>query len=469
MFLGAVYRKIMLGKPCLIERVVCNATYPCIPYVLQTTKASIYFFGVQIAQSRRGSLPTNTRYDTIPNTTTRLSINSPCCTDSNMSAKRAACDRCHKMKMQCKTDGSGQQCQRCRAANANCHYSEPGKPGRPASMGTNQAVRLIPEPTTVLESGSCPVDYGADWDPTTFASYGSNENSFSIINDHPGHWAQHIIGHGDLGSTGLYVDMLRQHGPSDWSSTTTASDDSPPSLTPSTTFSTRRPHRESPRDSESGAETMPTKKRGVGWVDGTYTHNLAYFQVKIARMMSFDGRTDPFQLELDAAHVLQSSLEFLELVELPASAARTAKGLQQPSPVDTAIFLQLSSLSMRLTEMHYLLYSSIHCFLQQGGAEPSDKDNMVPRSTMELPLFSIAGVKLAPSPQLRLELILHTAVHHLRCIQGSLKGLEALESVSTGLSMHAHGIISQDQTACLSKIRLVLGKIKHEGGIDVAL
>lgn len=434
----------------------------------------VFFFPqVQIAHSSRGGLPTNNvRYGTIPNTTTQLSINPPCCTDRDMSAKRAACDRCHKMKMQCKTDGSGQQCQRCRAANVNCHYSEPGKPGRPVSnagVGTNQAVRLIPETTTVLESGSCAVDYEADWDPTAFASYGSNENSFSIINDHTGNWAQQIIGHGDLGSAGLYVDMTRPHGPSDWSSTTTASDDSPPSLTPSTTFSTRRPHRGSLRDSESGAETMATKKGRVGCVDGTYTHNLAYFQVKIARMMSFDGRTDPLQLELDAAHVLQSSLEFLELVELPASAARTAKGLQQPSPVDTAIFLQLSSLSMRLTEMHYLLYSSIHCCLQQGGFESSDKDNMVPRSTMEPPLFSIAGVKLAQSPLLRLELILHTAVHHLRCIQGSLKGLEALESVSTGLSMHAHGLISQDQTACLSKIRLVLGKIKHERGIDITL
>ncbi|ROT37739.1 hypothetical protein SODALDRAFT_361472 [Sodiomyces alkalinus F11] len=48
-----------------------------------------------------------------------------------MNAKRLACDRCHAMKMQCKTDGSGdsgdsgQGCARCRKVKAPCNDSEP--------------------------------------------------------------------------------------------------------------------------------------------------------------------------------------------------------------------------------------------------------------------------------------------------------------------------------------------------------
>lgn len=58
--------------------------------------------------------------------------------------KRAACDRCHKLKMRCsgpvcKRSGI---CHRCRAAGVHCNYSAPRKPGRPPlanrSIGSNK-------------------------------------------------------------------------------------------------------------------------------------------------------------------------------------------------------------------------------------------------------------------------------------------------------------------------------------------
>lgn len=47
--------------------------------------------------------------------------------------KRAACDRCHKMKMRCSVPMGerSKQCHRCRIANVHCNYSAPRKPGRP--------------------------------------------------------------------------------------------------------------------------------------------------------------------------------------------------------------------------------------------------------------------------------------------------------------------------------------------------
>lgn len=47
--------------------------------------------------------------------------------------KRAACDRCHKLKMRCSgpVGERSEQCHRCRAADVHCNYSAPRKPGRP--------------------------------------------------------------------------------------------------------------------------------------------------------------------------------------------------------------------------------------------------------------------------------------------------------------------------------------------------
>lgn len=47
--------------------------------------------------------------------------------------KRAACDRCHKMKMRCSVPMGerSKQCHRCRIADVHCNYSAPRKPGRP--------------------------------------------------------------------------------------------------------------------------------------------------------------------------------------------------------------------------------------------------------------------------------------------------------------------------------------------------
>ncbi|RYO87178.1 hypothetical protein DL766_003984 [Monosporascus sp. MC13-8B] len=163
--------------------------------------------------------------------------------------------------------------------------------------------------------------------------------------------------------------------------------------------------------------------------DRNWMEHFAYFQLKIARTMRSAAYLGPAQLEKEAAHVLQNSLEFLELVQMLETVAYECKGSHHPPPVGTAVFLQLSSMSMRLTEMHHWLYSSIYHCLQRREADLTAHDSAAGDGE-ECLLFSIAGVELIPSPNLRLQMLLQTAVHYLNRIQKSRGRLEALATAA---------------------------------------
>lgn len=90
-----------------------------------------------------------------------------------------------------------------------------------------------------------------------------------------------------------------------------------------------------------------SKTKTTGSVNRDYTEHLAYFQVKIAGKMSCMAHLGPAQLQQEAAHVRESSSGFLELIQMLASVAHKCKGSQQQSsPINTAVFLQLTSMSM---------------------------------------------------------------------------------------------------------------------------
>ena len=160
-----------------------------------------------------------------------------------------------------------------------------------------------------------------------------------------------------------------------------------------------------------------------------------------------------------------------------ASGTSTSQTLQRTSPINTAIFLQLTSVSTRLTEMHYWLYSSIRdCLLHE---DKNSEDILAGRDHSTVPLhggggggeisssanpgllFSIAGVELAPSLRFRLQMLLHTGLHYLNRIQTSWGGLEAVAvDSSSGMPLQTHMLIMEDRRSRMADIHVVLDKLK---------
>lgn len=237
------------------------------------------------------------------------------------------------------------------------------------------------------------------------------------------------------------------------------------------------------------ATSTISKGNKVHFVEQDYISRLAHFQVTITCMIDLGVHLGPAKLEQEAAHVLESSSKFLELIqvlgnvgELPNSSHlpdssrfpndsterdRSRGPQDSSSSFTTAVFLQLISISMRLIEMHNWLYSSIHRCLQQ------DPDTMNQETAGEPPaqplLFAIAGVRLTPTAHFRLQLLLHTGVYYLGRIQKMLGEMEASSEVSPELPLQTRMLIGGEQKSRMAKILLVLARLKEEFGIYTTL
>ncbi len=133
---------------------------------------------------------------------------------------------------------------------------------------------------------------------------------------------------------------------------------------------------------------------------------------------------------------------------------------------------------MRLTEMHYWLYSTISRCLEQEDADVMEKDITASgdnKFTAKPLLFCIAGVELAPSPHFRLQMLLLVGVHYLGRMQKGLGGLEAHAFDGTSsegppdLALQTHMLTIEYQKGCMAKIRLVLYKLKDAFGMHFIL
>ncbi|RYP90653.1 hypothetical protein DL770_003191 [Monosporascus sp. CRB-9-2] len=401
--------------------------------------------------------------------------------------------------MQCKTDGCGQQCNRCRTAKVHCNYSEPGKPGRPPAKAGNVMIRSSAadkEPTGGVISPSNHTVAGADtWSQDTLPEYGTPKGSEYFTEEQMAPWSQHgfVNGFSDTACLQPDTDSL---GPLPWFLNITEAE-----VCPSSTPSDNQPiHQGIPGEMGVAANPKPHspnfKANVIRSVDQDYMQHLAHFQVTIARMMDCEVHLGPARLEQEAAHVLESSSKFLELIQVLASVAEPqnsshlpniswfpydcpqrhrCRGSQESSPFNTAVFLQLTSISMRLIEMHHWLYSSIYrCLQQDPDTMKQDTAGNGDKSPAQPLLFSIAGVRLTPSPHFRLQMLLHTAVHYLGSFQKTLNELEALRfgaasEGSRGLPLPTRMLISEDQKGRMAKIRSVLAKLKEDFGIYTIL
>jgi hypothetical protein len=189
---------------------------------------------------------------------------------------------------------------------------------------------------------------------------------------------------------------------------------------------------------------------------------LSEFNARLARPVYLGPDVSPTQVEQAAAHVLESSAVFLDLVKFlrdpdPRGSESQNVARQRhrrkstrtttpdedddeddekdddnddndevndsaPQPLfapDTATILQLVVFSMHLTELHFDLYSAVHRYLQQHDHLQHANGSISTAAAatgppLQLPLsLSIAGVALTPHPRFQLQLLLQTGVHYL--------------------------------------------------------
>jgi hypothetical protein len=400
------------------------------------------------------------------------------------------------MKMLCRTESWGQSCNRCRTANVNCHYSEPGKPGRPpAKTGNAAAQRSMAEANTggaVVSSPIHAVSENMTADDFTFWCQNvqpapmTPEINKNINREQTWHWSQYDIIRGIMDTTPLQLDgtdrppllypSSRAHGAEAWPTNILDSDQSLGQSRASSSELALTTYQNS-----NSIILELSEKISVGQ---DYIRDLAQFQISIARMIESDTPLSPEKLERGAARVLESSSRFLDLVEVFAGAAKSQDSSHIPDTIAltnsspeclTIVVLQLFSISMRLIEMHHWLYSSINICLQQrlnttqqGIAGHGDDSELQPLQ------ISIAGVELTmPLPSWS-RVLLTSGVYKLDCIQAALGVLKELSFVATVegptlLPIQTREELVEDQMAQMAKVHSAIAKLKASVGSQVAI
>ncbi|KAK7225153.1 hypothetical protein V2G26_013156 [Clonostachys chloroleuca] len=420
-----------------------------------------------------------------------------------MKAKRAACDRCHTMKMQCKTDSSGKICRRCRNAGVECRYSEPGRPGRPTikSNNTTKQGGVATAVVTTVESdvklteafmGTIPTPSPPHVDEqqlhqrqrrrqqqhswiqnSSSPSYSPTDEAIYLASEQNSDCSpqEGLLPSPFPASPYQHPNVVE----GDWLWDISQAELCPQSLT---LADIRNDRCDLTGLAGLAMDHSPTpvslNLEDALQGDGNCLEHVAHFQLKIARKMNSLSPLSPAHLEQEAAHVLQCSAEFLNLVTSLINAEKRWKSSQQSSTINTAVFLQLTSICIRLTEMHYWLYSSIYCYLCTNTPPVAVRDEG-DKILTKLLSFSVAGVDLTPScPHFRLQMLLHTGVHYLDRIQKSRESLKSftLDGASEqlpGLALQMHMLITEDQRSNIGNVYTVINKLKQRFDVDIIL
>lgn len=89
-----------------------------------------------------------------------------------------------------------------------------------------------------------------------------------------------------------------------------------------------------------------SETRTIGLAAQHYVQHLACLRAKRTLMIRSKTEFRFIKHKKEDAHVLDGSLEFLELIQVLASVAHKYGGSQSPSPIVRAVFLQFTSMSM---------------------------------------------------------------------------------------------------------------------------
>ncbi|KAK4203205.1 hypothetical protein QBC40DRAFT_275211 [Triangularia verruculosa] len=409
--------------------------------------------------------------------------------------KRAACDRCHGLKMRCVVDqtpgvGSGGQrrCRRCHSARVACNYSVPGRSGRPPTKPGGQ---LLTTNNTRPGLASTPSSlFSSIQVAPSLASTSSWTDTVALLQ--PDSYATSpwdSLAHQDDWISGQNIAeqrYLENYNPSQPPMHPTrplpvvvGTDSSPQTQASTGTLELSPNDRPRQESTSSSSAASPPEARYDGQ---QYLQRLSEFNVRLSHPVgltpdaSSSSRVSPEQLEHAATHILSSSTAFLELINYPSSGM-----LSSPTATpDMAARLQLLVSYMRLTELHYGLYAAVYGYLKH-----------TPPNTGEKPPdfgLGLAGVSLSPSPRFQLQILLQTAAHYLCCIQEAL-GLPAplqlkgfrqsgLTSSPEGTNllgqpgsaetaMLMHTLMMHDQESRLKSMMDILERLKTEFGITI--
>lgn len=285
--------------------------------------------------------------------------------------KRAACDRCHKMKMRCSGPvGEGsKQCHRCRTADVHCNYSAPRRPGRPPTanktvepkehaavpQSSNSAAQPLNEIKVAQESGKEGA-LGKQSDGFTEAEIlallrtnntapNLNWSNLGFLEDDTmvhSFYQSEQIGPAFLSGapdTDHYYETRSYINESEWRTTTL--------WTPiGRTEVEREPTRSGSSQSQQQAwrATIGTSASFAGLCQSTtesgmsgYRQNFSDFHLRLARAINLEDNISWKRLEQSAADILESSEIFLELANfnLPQGNKRPLaqfQGLNIPGP-----------------------------------------------------------------------------------------------------------------------------------------
>jgi hypothetical protein len=406
--------------------------------------------------------------------------------------------------MQCRTDGLNQQCNRCRSSEVPCNYSEPGKPGRPPTKGASvitQNISAVPEPIQSVSTPSGQIIAEDEAWIRDILNSGMSNGSQQFMGMEMEPWPQHSFVNVSSATSCMQLGQENTLGTMSWPSSITQ-------MSSSSLASENLPIHEGILG-DSGIITDPqpllmnSDANTTGCAVQDYIQKLAHFQVTIARVIDCGSYLNPSRLEQEAAYVLESSSIFLELVQIPTSSRKSqgpsnirncsweegllqelhndcadrhrCKRSRESSAFDTAVVLQLISISMRLTELHHWFYSTVHRYLQQNPDwMRQTTDGVSDRPPACSLSFSVAGVDLAPHPHFQLQMLLYTGFHYLTRIQKTLSELEALGSDDTSqrpleLARHTRMLVSEDRQTRMAQIRLVLAKLKDDFGVSISV
>ncbi|KAF2792077.1 hypothetical protein K505DRAFT_326405 [Melanomma pulvis-pyrius CBS 109.77] len=347
--------------------------------------------------------------------------------------RRAACDRCHGLKMRCVREPSRRECNRCVNAHASCIFSIARKAGRPPSS----------HPTRTSASSYCqPRRHDSitnasrdEFDPDSFcgSDAASNDDLFGV-------------------SLADNLNVL---------------EDSTEHFNNTASFS----------DPNSDATTLWANNYMVG--DDAEQHQHVEPQAAVSAMQllsdlsgklftefhtpeSFrNGEEQVVRLESLTANVIQSSVAFIGILSNTTS----------PISSDTATVLQIMTAYLRLTELHLALYQHMQSILipttanlspHAWGLSPTtllSPPVSIPPAPTIFPSLQIGGISLSNYPNFQLKFVLQICVHHLGEIEGLL-GLPAdfciREDCGRNQAGRGGGFLEQDARGAALLIRTVM-------------
>ncbi|KAF2278242.1 uncharacterized protein EI97DRAFT_465586 [Westerdykella ornata] len=387
--------------------------------------------------------------------------------------KRAACDRCHGLKMRCIREENRAKCNRCLGAGSVCVFSVCKKAGRPARKnhyGHQHQHRH--QPTPIQQSSPPYIQSNPSIDISLFST--SQDNfSMAIADEYlsasalSGALSDPIP---DLPMFGLEMDEAVPTGRNprethhqwleDFFSVSDFDKQRDPVIVEPTSH--RFPSSTTQNPSSVGGNAMQQLSELSGKL-------FAHINAGTKESTTESATT---RLEELSARVIENTVDFYNILSNNSEPAFEAS-LDHGEVTATATTLQILTAYIRLTQLHQALYNHIHSLLSprspplfaalpesrdsnSSGSSPSSSDRGVP---VLFPSLSIGGISLAPYPRFQLKMIVQICVHHLGEVESLLRlpaGFSVSDEGANGGDNREGGILYPDSDRMALLVRTIM-------------